>query len=670
MFDPDSIVCDIVEDDQNGRNLTLLERYTQEKRNLIGTQVTTAAGLTWTIRDDILETEVEDDYDSVVGVKNFDFNKKKVKSNNRGQTRINFLDLLIHLWPGDWREQLTQLNHRISENYKEKVRATRHGRVKKVQEITEREFWVFWGIIVAARLDGRKGGRLWDRMEPEGYGAKVDLSRYMKEHRFVDIKRFVPFLFADESKKDTDPWWKFCSAVDKYNENRKNTIKPSLLKVFDESMSAFRPRTSSFGNLPHLSCIDRKPEPLGTELKVTNTTRIGVGLYLEIQKGRDAMADAEFVSDMKKTAACCCRMAKGTVSSTTEEQQDGKFDTYLGDSWFASVDSAVELKSRFNANFIGVIKTNHSRYPKKWLEETMSEWPPGSHLVLEATHRGVVVYACGYKYNKRKVCCFIFSKGSGHTQPGRCYEAKWKDEFGNTMTRDIPRPQVISKYFSNSNIIDIFNQARQFDLRLEKHWVTEDGFFRLVTTLFGIVLTDCWKGYSYHLPMNHRHKGIEIEEFARLLTRDLLHNTYPNDRASEERALTIMDHNNNTHARQIPSTIDTLTPAEADALTTLSSLSKSRTGCSTGAKFSNDHPLAVCEDDTYHEVKCNLSGKVRSGKRKRRGKCSECHRNTRYYCVVCQPVGGRRRHWCCPDSGGDAKRQCHTHHKQKHSTTT
>ena len=197
MFDPDSIVCDIVEDDQNGRNLTLLERYTQEKRNLIGTQVTTAAGLTWTIRDDILETEVEDDYDSVVGVKNFDFNKKKVKSNNRGQTRINFLDLLIHLWPGDWREQLTQLNHRISENYKEKVRATRHGRVKKVQEITEREFWVFWGIIVAARLDGRKGGRLWDRMEPEGYGAKVDLSRYMKEHRFVDIKRFVPFLFAD-----------------------------------------------------------------------------------------------------------------------------------------------------------------------------------------------------------------------------------------------------------------------------------------------------------------------------------------------------------------------------------------------------------------------------------------------------------------------------------------
>ena len=98
-------------------------------------------------------------------------------------------------------------------------------------------------------------------------------------------------------------------------------------------------------------------------------------------------------------------------------------------------------------------------------------------------------------------------------------------------------PQVISKYFTDSNVIDVFNQACQFDLRLEKHWVTDDGFFRLIMTLFGIVVTDCWKGYSFHLPTNHRHKGLEIEEFTRLLARDLLENTFPNDRVSEELAL-------------------------------------------------------------------------------------------------------------------------------------
>ena len=55
------------------------------------------------------------------------------------------------------------------------------------------------GWIIAASLDGRKGGRLWDRVEPEGYhGVRVDLSKYMKDHPFGDIKRFITFLFADE----------------------------------------------------------------------------------------------------------------------------------------------------------------------------------------------------------------------------------------------------------------------------------------------------------------------------------------------------------------------------------------------------------------------------------------------------------------------------------------
>ena len=58
--------------------------------------------------------------------------------------------------------------------------------------------------------------------------------------------------------------------------------------------------------------------------------------------------------------------------------------------------------------------------------------------------------------------------------------------------RNVTQPDVISKYFARSNVVDLFNQSRQFDLELEKHWVTEDGFFRLVTTLFGIIVIDYW----------------------------------------------------------------------------------------------------------------------------------------------------------------------------------
>ena len=122
---------------------------------------------------------------------------------------------------------------------------------------------------------------------------------------------------------------------------------------------------------------------------------------------------------------------------------------------------------------------------------------------------------------------------------------------------------------------------------------------------------------------------------------------------------------------QIPSTINTLTPAEADALTTWSSLSKSASWTSSDAKYANDHPLGVCSDDTYHEVKCTVTGRVRTEKRKKRGKCTECGTNTRYYCIVCEPRSGCLRHWCCPDTtSNNNKRMCHTQHRQKCAYTS
>ena len=148
VFDPQSIVRDILEDDRTGTNLRLREQYEQEKENLVGTVVNTSAGLSWKVRRDILQSEVVEQQDSLVGVKNFDFNNKRMKT-GRGLVRINLLDLMIHLWPGDWRTQLTILNHRIHNDYKEKVRVTRHGRVKKVHEITEREFWIFLHVDIS-----------------------------------------------------------------------------------------------------------------------------------------------------------------------------------------------------------------------------------------------------------------------------------------------------------------------------------------------------------------------------------------------------------------------------------------------------------------------------------------------------------------------------------------
>ena len=57
-----------------------------------------------------------------VGVVGFNFNYKNDSTNNEKTKRINFLNLLIHLWPGDWKKNLAKLNDEINKENETKVR--------------------------------------------------------------------------------------------------------------------------------------------------------------------------------------------------------------------------------------------------------------------------------------------------------------------------------------------------------------------------------------------------------------------------------------------------------------------------------------------------------------------------------------------------------------------
>ena len=50
-------------------------------------------------------------------------------------------------------------------------------------------------------------------------------------------------------------------------------------------------------------------------------------------------------------------------------------DVFLGDAWFSSVELVVQAMKIHNSYYIGVVKTNSSKYPKKFIEETMQNWP-------------------------------------------------------------------------------------------------------------------------------------------------------------------------------------------------------------------------------------------------------------------------------------------------------
>ena len=99
--------------------------------------------------------------------------------------------------------------------------------------------------------------------------------------------------------------------------------------------------------------------------------------------------------------------------------------------------------------------------------------------------------------------------------------------------RLVDRPKVISDFFRDANTIDRHNHARQFELGLEKKWVTHDCYFCLTSTKLGIDVTDTWHLMHLHnlfpFPIMQRYNFTEdgkrcmpIRAFAGNLTAQLL----------------------------------------------------------------------------------------------------------------------------------------------------
>ena len=140
--------------------------------------------------------------------------------------------------------------------------------------MTVHEFWRFIGILISASSYKKGGNNIWDTggdgschtmCPPINYGPTG--MNLMPLYRFVILRKAFAHAFHD--KDSNSDWAQIGLLINGYNSNRKKNIAASFRKVFDESMSAIVPRTSPTGGLPTISFIIRKPEPLGTEVKVS-----------------------------------------------------------------------------------------------------------------------------------------------------------------------------------------------------------------------------------------------------------------------------------------------------------------------------------------------------------------------------------------------------------------
>ena len=696
QLDPNIIIDELLKGDKYD-----VERgnYLREKNRMISENISTVEGrgderLTWRVRDDVPKHDKDTDvqFNMKTGIYGFDFNNKTVCSDGKNE-RVDFCDLFKLLWPGDIFTQLTKINTMIRDSMADF--AYRKKRI--VKPISPNEFLKFCAILMMARYEGVPGGNMWKNAgRSEGYRDIPNIANeFLPKYRFEEIKYYCKYLWADMDSKDQDEWWMLGTLCKEFSESRKKIVRSSNIKVMDESMSAFRPQSSPTGNLPHLSHIQRKPENLGTELKTVACPHLRIMLAIEICRSKNDPNGREFVRQYKgkKTTACCIRLLKasdqrktvideaestGSHLSNRERQKhwDKAFfnrqasrDIYIGDSWFGSVASALAFHENSTLAILQV-KTATSRFPKKFIESRMKNWPAGSHLVLETTVSDTKLYAVGYKYCKRKTLCFIFNHGASSTEQGNPYIAKYRDQYKNARTRIIQRPECCSTYFQHCNVIDVHNHLRQKNLRLEKHWVTRDGYFRIFTTILGICVVDCWHGYRHHLPLKHRHKHMELIPFVNMLIEDLLKNSEARvavddrDEAMVIGELEVPVPSTASIASSLSNSQNT-NPSPFFDRTSSSSESPSF-GCSSSSSINRDiklqlelsrHQILTTGRKTW-ESRTKSKGRAtvtEMAKRTARGYCNECAeqgfdgkpRKTTQYCAVCVPENGTGHFWIC-----------------------
>jgi hypothetical protein len=402
--------------------------------------------------------------------------------------------------------------------------------------------------------------------------------------RFSDIFEAVAYCKSPNNEVPVTGSWRMMDKLfADFNAARRDRFTAGLILVLDEIMSAWRPQTTSTGGLPNVSFIPRKPENLGTEFKTVCCGITGVMLFVEVQKGKCAMKEADFASEFGVNAAISLRMAHGAARRTRVEgglaesqasltytsqplmghSQPGVFPgsvsppppgpvavprvsghVAFGDSFFASSAvangmmrgvAAKDDSSGFSMSFGGPVKLSRKDYPKKYVEELMEDFPSGTWVVLKAQYKGQPgpeneLVAVGYKYCLKKVLCFVFT-GDFSTRGGDPYVARFRDEHGNLATRNIARPACVSQYFKFSPKVDNHNQLRQYELALEKTWVPKSQqkgacWRRIWTTFVGITVVDMFRICNQFLEPNHPSgvAGLTVKGFTDALARALVTN--------------------------------------------------------------------------------------------------------------------------------------------------
>ena len=74
-------------------------------------------------------------------------------------------------------------------------------------------------------------------------------------------------------------------------------------------------------------------------------------------------------------------------------------------------------------------------------------------------------------------------KGFGNTEPGDHYLFICPENYSNISVSPVVPPHFMDSYLNACNEIDNNNSMQQYDLVLEKYWVSQTDYIKLLTTV-------------------------------------------------------------------------------------------------------------------------------------------------------------------------------------------
>ena len=169
----------------------------------------------------------------------------------------------------------------------------------------------------------------------------------------------------------------------------------------------------------------------------------------------------------------------------------------VGDSWFGSLKTCLELWKTNGLYCIMLVKTAHKNFPRKLLREknlARGEWTSAL-----AEIDGLKVTATRFIDLQEKL--FISSCSTDLDGPPRVTK-----HHG-----DVRRPQVAYDYLSNSASIDIHNHFRTGSVGLEDAWQTKSAHMRQFAGVLGFLFTNGYLAYSKFQKSSIKHCDYKVK---------------------------------------------------------------------------------------------------------------------------------------------------------------